>query len=136
MVNLMRRIPKTQLEYKYSNELHCNEVMLLPYYIATMNIEHTFLEQIGKYEPFPGICLVDTFETAEKEQHEFPFFNPENTERVKRQKAAPIFVVIGNPPYNANQVNENDNNKNRTYAVIDKRVKETYVADSTATLKN
>lgn len=136
MVNLMRRLPKTQLEYKYREELHCNEVMLLPYYIATMNIEHTFLEQIGKYESFPGICLVDTFETAEKEQHEFPFFNPENTERVKRQKAAPIFVVLGNPPYNTNQVNENDNNKNRTYEVVDKRVKHTYIADSTATNRN
>lgn len=134
MVNLMRRLPKTQLEYKYREELHCNEVMLLPYYIATMNIEHTFLEQIGRYEPFPGICLVDTFETAEKEQHEFPFFNPENTERVKRQKAAPIFVVIGNPPYNAHQVNENDNNRNRKYEQVDKRVRDTYVADSNATL--
>ncbi|TMP90548.1 MAG: DNA helicase, partial [Verrucomicrobia bacterium] len=136
MVNLIRRLPKTQLEYKYREELHCNEVMLLPYYIATMNIEHTFLEQIGKYEPFPGICLVDTFETAEKEQHEFPFFNPENTERVKRQKAAPIFVVIGNPPYNAHQVNENDNNKNRKYETIDQRVRSTYVADSKAKLRS
>jgi predicted helicase len=134
MVNLMRRLPKTQLEYKYREELHCNEVMLLPYYIATMNIEHTFLEQIGKYEPFPGICLVDTFETAEKEQHEFPFFNPENTERVKRQKAAPIFVVLGNPPYNAHQVNENDNNRNRKYEEIDRGIRNTYVADSEATL--
>jgi predicted helicase len=136
MVNLIRRIPKTQLEYKYREELHCNEVMLLPYYVATMNIEHTFLEQIGRYEPFPGICLVDTFETAEKEQHEFPFFNPENAERVKRQKAAPIFVVIGNPPYNAHQVNENDNNKNRRYEVVDSRVRQTYTRDSTATNKN
>ena len=101
-----------------------------------MNIEHTFLEQIGKYESFPGICLVDTFETAEKEQHEFPFFNPENTERVKRQKAAPIFVVIGNPPYNAHQINENDNNKNRRYEVVDSRVRHTYTKDSSATNKN
>jgi predicted helicase len=136
MVNLIRRLPKTQLEYKYREELHCNEVMLLPYYVATMNIEHTFLEQIGKYEPFPGICFVDTFETAEKEQHEFPFFNPENTERVKRQKAAPIFVVLGNPPYNANQINENDNNKNRKYEVVDARIRKTYTKDSRATLHN
>src|SRR5438128_3958038 len=136
MVNVMRRLPKTQLEYKYLQELHCNEVMLLPYYVATMNIEHTFLEQIGKYESFPGICLVDTFETSEKEQHEFPFFNPENTERVKKQKAAPIFIVIGNPPYNAHQVNENDNNKNRRYEVVDSRVRQTYTVDSQATNKN
>lgn len=134
IVNLMRRLPKTQLEHKYREELHCNEVMLLPYYIATMNIEHTFLEQIGRYEPFRGICLVDTFETAEKEQHEFPFFNPENTERVKRQKESPIFVVLGNPPYNAHQVDENDNNRNRKYEEVDRRIRNTYVADSDATL--
>ena len=132
MVNLIRRLPKTRLEHKYRHELHCNEVMLLPYYVAAMNIEHTFYEQIGRYEAFPGICLVDTFETAEKAQAEFGFFNPENTERVKKQKAAPIFVVLGNPPYNANQVNENDNNKNRKYEVVDKRIKDTYAADSSA----
>ena len=136
IVNLIRRLPKTRLEYKYRNELHCNEVMLLPYYVAAMNIEHTFYEQIGRYEAFPGICLVDTFETAEKAQGEFGFFNPENTERVKRQKAAPIFVVMGNPPYNAHQVNENDNNKNRCYEVVDARVRHTYSADSAATNKN
>jgi predicted helicase len=135
MVNLMRRLPKTQLEYKYREELHCNEVMLLPYYVATMNIEHTFLEQTGQYQSFPGVCLVDTFETAEK-QTEFGFFNPENTERVKRQRTAPIFVVLGNPPYNANQVNENDNNKNRKYHSVDARISETYAKDSTATLLN
>jgi predicted helicase len=136
IVNLMRRLPKTQLEYKYREELHCNEVMLLPYYVATMNIEHTFLEQIGRYEAFPGICLVDTFETAEKTQAEFGFFNAENTERVKRQKAAPIFVVLGNPPYNAHQINENDNNKNRKYETVDERVRLTYVADSKAKLRS
>ena len=136
MVNLIRRLPKTRLEHKYRHELHCNEVMLLPYYVAAMNIEHTFYEQIGRYEAFPGICLVDTFETAEKAQAEFGFFNPENTERVKRQKAAPIFVVMGNPPYNAWQQDENDNNKNRKYEEVDRRVRQTYGADSAATLQN
>ncbi len=136
MVNLIRRLPKTRLEHKYRHELHCNEVMLLPYYVAAMNIEHTFYEQIGRYEAFPGICLVDTFETAEKAQAEFGFFNPENSERVKRQKAAPIFVVLGNPPYNAHQLNENDNNKNRKYEVVDSRVRHTYTADSNASNKN
>ncbi len=136
MVNIIRRLPKTRLEDKYRNELHCNEVMLLPYYVAAMNIEHTFWERIGRYEAFPGICLVDTFETAEKAQAEFGFFNPENTERVKRQKAAPIFVVLGNPPYNAWQQDENDNNKNRKYEEVDSRVRDTYGADSSATLQN
>lgn len=136
IVNLIRRLPKTRLEHKYEHELHCNEVMLLPYYVSAMNIEHTFYEQIGRYEVFPGICLVDTFETAEKAQGEFGFFNPENTERVKRQKAAPIFVVLGNPPYNAHQIDENDSNRNRKYEEVDRRVHDTYAADSEATLVN
>ena len=83
--------------------------MLLPYYIASMNIEHEFYEATGAYEPFEGICLVDTFELAEDRQ--LPLFTQENTRRVESQKETPMFVIIGNPPYNAGQVNENDNNK-------------------------
>ena len=64
----MQEIKTSALPYKYENELHCNEVMLLPYYIASMNIEHEYLERTGEYKPFPGICLVDTFELAEPEQ--------------------------------------------------------------------
>lgn len=121
------------LRHKYLHELHCNEVMLLPYYIACLNIEHLYYELTGEYLPFPGICLVDTFELVEDRQ--MGMFTNDNTERVQRQKDAPIFVVIGNPPYNAGQVNENDNNKNRKYPAIDKRVQETYVKDSTATYR-
>ena len=134
IVRMMREIQKTALEEKYRSELHCNEVMLLPYYIASMNIEHEFFEAIGGYQPFEGICLVDTFELAEDWQ--LPLFAPENTHRVADQKKAPMFVVIGNPPYNVGQVNESDNNKNRKYPTMDARVKETYVKDSTATLRN
>lgn len=121
------------LRQKYLHELHCNEVMLLPYYIACLNIEHLYMELTGEYVPFPGICLVDTFELVEDRQ--IGMFTNENNDRVQRQKDAPIFVVIGNPPYNAGQVNENDNNKNRKYPAIDKRVQETYVKDSTATYR-
>jgi predicted helicase len=121
------------LRSKYLNELHCNEVMLLPYYIACLNIEHLYFELTGEYLPFPGICLVDTFELVEDRQ--LGMFTSDNTDRVQRQKDAPIYVVIGNPPYNAGQVNENDNNKNRKYPAIDKRVQETYVKDSTATYR-
>ncbi|MFN4986289.1 MAG: type ISP restriction/modification enzyme [Ignavibacteria bacterium] len=121
------------LKHKYLHELHCNEVMLLPYYIACLNIEHLYFELTGEYLPFPGICLVDTFELVEDRQ--MGMFTNDNTERVQRQKDAPIYVVIGNPPYNAGQVNENDNNKNRKYPAIDKRVQETYVKDSTATYR-
>jgi predicted helicase len=122
------------LRGKYLNELHCNEVMLLPYYIACLNIEHLYFELTGEYLPFPGICLVDTFELVEDRQ--MGMFTSDNTDRVQRQKDAPIYVVIGNPPYNAGQVNENDNNKNRKYPAVDKRVEETYSKDSTATLRN
>ena len=134
IVRLMQDIQGTALEEKYRHELHCNEVMLLPYYIASLNIEQEFFQRTGTYLPFEGIALADTFELLEKEQGEL--FTQENTARVVRQKATDMFVVIGNPPYNAQQVNENDNNKNRKYEIMDKRVAETYVQDSTATLRN
>lgn len=122
------------LPHKYAHELHCNEVMLLPYYIAAMNIEHEYYELTGQYAPFAGICLVDTFELAEDIQ--MSLFAPENTARVQAQQGQEITVIVGNPPYNVGQVNENDNNKNRKYATMDKRVRETYSKDSGATNKN
>lgn len=137
ILRVMREIHEKNpraLRQKYLNELHCNEVMLLPYYIACLNIEHLYLELTGQYEAFPGICLVDTFELVEDRQ--MGMFTSDNTDRVQRQKNAPIYVVIGNPPYNAKQTNQNDNNKNRVYPVIDKRVADTYGMDSTATNKN
>lgn len=136
IVRIMREMKKTALPYKYENELHCNEVMLLPYYIASMNIEHEYFERTGEYRSFPGICLVDTFDLAEPDQQGFSFMTEENTARVKRQKESPIFVVIGNPPYNMQQVNENDQNRNRTYEVIDERVRETYTSASSAALRS
>jgi predicted helicase len=134
VVNLMQRIPKSALAHKYREELHCNELMLLPYYVASMNIEHAYWEATGSYEAFEGICLVDTFETAEKEQRVFDIFNEANTKRVDRQRKARIKVIIANPPYNAGQADENDNNKNRKYEEIDRRIRVTYAADSKATL--
>ncbi len=134
IVRIMRGIRPTALEDKYTTELHCNEVMLLPYYIASMNIEHEFYETMGAYRPFEGICLVDTFELAEDRQ--LPLFALENTQRVESQKGTPMFVIIGNPPYNVGQVNENDNNKNRKYPTMDARVAATYAKASTATLKS
>ena len=130
----MQDIRGTALEAKYRGALHCNEVMLLPYYIASLNIEQEYFRRTGTYLPFEGIVLADTFELLEQQQGEL--FTRENTERVKRQKAADMFVVIGNPPYNAQQVNENDNNKNRKYETMDQRIAETYVASSKATLRN
>ncbi|MCX5847246.1 MAG: N-6 DNA methylase [Deltaproteobacteria bacterium] len=134
ILRIMREIRRSRLTHKYASEIHCNEVMLLPYYIAAMNIEHALYELTGTYQPFPGLCLVDTFELAEAKQSEI--FTEENTERILAQQAAPIFVIISNPPYNAGQVNENDNNKNRKYRVMDKRVADTYAKGSKATNKN
>ncbi len=134
IVRLMQDIRGTALEEKYRHELHCNEVMLLPYYIASLNIEQEYFQRTGTYLPFEGIALADTFELLEQDQGEL--FTRENTERVKKQKAADMFVVIGNPPYNAGQVNDSDNNRNRKYPAMDTLIRETYAANSKATNKN
>ena len=141
IVRLMQDIPGIALDKKYKGELHCNEVMLLPYYIASMNIEHAYYEKMGRYEPFKHICFVDTFDTfglmdAPNQTGHFAFLTAENTLRVEEQRDTPMFVVIGNPPYNARQANENDNNKNRPHEAVDNRVRATYAAASTAQLKS
>ena len=132
IVRLMQDIRKTALEDKYQHELHCNEVLLLPYYIANLNIEQEFLHHTKKYLPFKKIVFADTFELFDPPQGEL--FSEENTKRAGQQKEIDMFVVIGNPPYNAGQQNENDNNKNRKYPALDKRIKDTYSKDSKARL--
>ena len=137
IVRIMQALDPIALERKYTTdppELQCNEVMLLPYYIASLNIEHTFYTATNRYVPYEGLCLVDTFEMAEDRQMQL--FTADNTERVRKQKESEMFVVIGNPPYNVGQVNENDNNKNRKYKTMGKQVRETYSHDSKATNKN
>lgn len=136
ITRIMRQIKKSRLPQKYAEELHCNEVMLLPYYIASMNIEHAYLEAMQQYRPFEGICLVDTFELAEPDQTGFAFMNPGNAERVNRQRKSKIKVIIGNPPYNVGQDEENDDNKNRPYQELDSRVRDTYAKDSRARNRN
>ena len=133
IVRLMRDIDGMNLKHKYQNELHCNEVMLLPYYIASLNIEQEYYERTQQYLPFEGIALADTFEMLENKQIEL--FSEENTDRVAKQKNTDMFVVVGNPPYNSQQVNENDNNKNRKYESIDKLLRETYSKDSSSNSK-
>lgn len=128
-----------KLKHKYLNELHANEVAILPYYVANLNIESTYAAISEKYEEFPNLCFVDTLDnvglhTAAKGVNAdlFGSVSEENVARIKRQNSRKISVVIGNPPYNANQANENDNNKNREYPQIDKRIKDTYIAESNA----
>jgi predicted helicase len=138
-------IPRSQLEYKYKNEIHANEVAILPYYIANLNVEFTYKQKMGQYSEFPNLCFVDTLDNVSgleagigadmlryKRQDSLFAITSENSERIKRQNARKISVIIGNPPYNANQLNENENNKNREYPFIDKRIKETYIKHSTA----
>jgi predicted helicase len=132
IVNLIRRIPKAKLEDVYKHRLFANEIMLLPYYIAALNIEHAYFEQAGKYEGFEGLCFVDTLDLAEHPQGQLGFMTAANTQRVERQRRSPITVVIGNPPYNVGQMIHNEQNANRAYAVVDGRVKDTYSRDSTA----
>ncbi len=127
-------IPRRNLEEMYRSQLFANEVMLMPYYIASLNIEHAYWERMGERRPFEGLCFVDTLDMAEAPQ--LGLFTEKNTARVQRQKEAPIDVIIGNPPYNVGQKSENDNNKNRAYKEIDRRIRDTYSKDSTATNKN
>ncbi len=116
------------------NPFYAAEVLLLPYYIANLNIEQEFLNHTKKYLAFEGIAFADTFELFNQSQEEL--FTKENTKRVEQQKEKDMFVVIGNPPYNAGQQNENDHNKNRKYPALDKQIQDTYVKDSKAQLKS
>lgn len=133
-------IKPQDLARKYATELHANEIVLLAYYIAAVNIEAAYAElagDVGGYRPFEGIVLVDTFQLAEgvvlldgMEVLEG------NSERAKRQKAQPIMVVMGNPPYSVGQDSQNDDNQNVKYDTLDARIAATYAALSTATNKN
>lgn len=130
-------IPSDKLAYKFKNEIHANEIVLLAYYIAAINIEavyHGITEESG-YTPFEGICLTDTFEMYEKDDLVSAVL-VENSERRKRQKSLDIRVIIGNPPYSSGQESANDNNQNVKYPLLDKRISETYAAHTTATNKN
>ena len=128
-----------KLAHKYKEELHANEVAILPYYVANLNIEATYAAITGQYAEFPNLCFVDTLDNvaalgkfSSHQEDLFGSLSEENVARIKRQNARKISVIIGNPPYNANQQNENDNNKNRTYPRIDERIKATYIKESTA----
>jgi predicted helicase len=148
--DLIEMLPKKDLERKFENEIHCNEISILAYYIANLNIEYTYKEKMGTYKPFRNICFVDTLDIlmhagnrSYNVQQNLYGVSMENLERIKKQTRAKISIIIGNPPYNANQQNENENNKNRVYLRkigdnkkdvigVDKRIAETYIAESSA----
>lgn len=126
-------ITKEQLLHKYKHELHANEIVLLAYYIASINIEATFADLMdGKYEPFEGICLTDTFRLSEP--HDLIGSTlADNNKRIRKQKTLDIRVIMGNPPYSVGQRSNNDNNQNVSYPSLDKRITDTYAERSVMT---
>ncbi|MBD2567050.1 type ISP restriction/modification enzyme [Anabaena lutea] len=134
ITELIDYLPQHSLEHKYKHEIHCNEVAILPYYIANLNIEFTYKQKMGVYEEFENICFVDTLDNTSFAGKQMDLFamSVENTARIKRQNDKTISVIIGNPPYNAKQENFNDNNANRYYKAIDKLIKESYIKYSKA----
>ncbi|QFT97436.1 type I restriction enzyme EcoKI subunit R [Roseovarius sp. THAF8] len=130
-------IAPEELEHKYRHEIHANEIVLLAYYIAAINIEAVYQGEAKKneYMPFEGICLTDTFQMYEGDD-ELALYMPDNSERRTRQKELDIRVIVGNPPYSSGQNSANDNNANVGYPGLDGRLRDTYAARSTATNKN
>jgi len=123
-----------QIKKKYKDQIHANEIVLLAYYIAAINIESVYHDIIGgPYVPFEGICLTDTFQMYEKEDL-IDLILVDNSARRKRQKKLDIRVIVGNPPYSIGQKNENDNNDNVVYPSLDERIRTTYAARSKAML--
>lgn len=129
-------IKPEEMENKFRNEIHANEIVLLAYYIAAINIEAVYHGlKGGDYVPFEGICLTDTFQMYESDDL-ISHYMPDNSERRKRQKAQEIKVIVGNPPYSAGQGSANDNAANVSYPYLDSRIRDTYASRSTATNKN
>lgn len=133
-------IDKKDLKRKYEHEIHANEIVLLAYYIAAVNIENAFHDALDQkdYQPFEGICLTDTFQLGETDEGEKLFSDmfPQNSARVAKQKKAPLRVIMGNPPYSIGQKSANDNAQNQKYEKLDSRIAVTYAAATDAVNKN
>jgi len=127
-------ITPDQLPHKYKHEIHANEIVLLAYYIAAINIEAAYHDLVGgEYQPFEGICLTDTFQLSEKDDL-ISFRLEDNSNRRAKQKKLDIRVIVGNPPYSAGQTSANDNNQNVAYPYLDSRIRDTYAKRSSAIL--
>ncbi len=133
-------INRKDLKRKYENEIHANEIVLLAYYIAAVNIENAYhdIMQQKEYTAFEGICLTDTFQLGESNDGEKLFSDmfPQNSKRVQKQQKAPLRVIMGNPPYSVGQKSVNDNSQNQKYNVLESRIEQTYAKESSANLKN
>ena len=139
------QISREALERKYGGEIHANEIVLMAYYIASINIENVFHDLIGpdaKYKPFDGICLTDTFQLGEDLEHDnesraaLEEVFPTNSQRVKIQRKKRITVIVGNPPYSVGQKSANDNAQNRKYPTLDRHLGDTYAKGTDANNKN
>ena len=127
IVHVLERISMERLKKKYTGELHANEISILPYYIATLNIENAYRERAGEYREFGNICWMDTFESGTKNYEKMTeYMGYENVRRIAEQQKRRINVIIGNPPYSAWQNSYNEENPNLPYPYVDARIKETY----------
>lgn len=130
-------IPDEKLKRKYTREIHSNEILLLAYYIMTVNIEYAYHARMaGDYQPFEGAVLTDTFQMTEESNTLDDEVFYDNTDRVRIQNALPIRVIVGNPPYSVGQTSANDNNQNEKYPTLDSRIAQTYVAENDCDNKN
>ena len=130
-------IPDDDLRRKYDTELHANEIMLLAYYIAAINIETAYHGAVGgDYHPFEGMVLTDTFQLSEEGDPMDEVFFPRNNARADRQKGLDLRVIVGNPPWSVGQASQNDDNANLAYPTLDASIADTYVRHSTANNKN
>lgn len=134
-------ISREALERKYGREIHANEIVLMAYYIASVNIENVFHDLMGpdtEYRPFGGICLTDTFQLGEEAADENLYSEqfPTNSRRVIEQKKRRITVIVGNPPYSVGQKSANDNAQNQKYPALDSQIERTYAAETDANNKN
>ena len=147
ITNLIEYLPADRLEHKYRHEMHANEVAILPYYIANLNIEYTYREKTGQYLEFPNLVFVDTLDNLDwkgatggavtrQGAFELGGLSFDNWYRMQGQNEKTISVIMGNPPYNAHQANFNDFNPNRAYPAIDQRIRQTYSQASTAQNRN
>jgi len=141
ITEIIEYLPIEELKYKYENEIWCNEIAILPYYIANLNIEHTYKQKVGMFKEFENICFMDTLDNiecfpGEGTQPDLFGIWDENTERINKQNKKKISIIIANPPYNARQMNYSFQNANRPYPYVDKRIKDTYIKEGTAQNQN
>ena len=128
-------IKQSDLDRKYAEELHANEIVLLAYYIAATNIAYSYKDRTYCSTPFDGICLTDTFQLGETEEDLVTEAFPYNSRQIEKQKKKPIMVIMGNPPYSIGQKSANDNAQNLDYPKLNKRIEDTYAKESSANLQ-